>query len=187
MRLPIEQKLQAVLGLAQKTIGIVKDVIFLIVQDSRFLERLHQTRAPPRKQPGEPGAKPLMHVRELSRQIAEDAPTDAVPLMLCVADPAEKATDLGEARTGSGTAEVRAPLAGLRVADFGIGGVGVEVGRMLAEYGAEVLKVESRSYPDFIRLATGSGSFFQSATCSRYLGSIGLTERGAAPSAVRTA
>jgi crotonobetainyl-CoA:carnitine CoA-transferase CaiB-like acyl-CoA transferase len=48
-----------------------------------------------------------------------------------------------------------APLIGLRVADFGIGGVGVEAGRMLAEYGAEVIKVESRSYPDFIRQATG--------------------------------
>src|SRR5262249_23696510 len=43
-----------------------------------------------------------------------------------------------------------APLAGLRVLDFGIGGVGVEAGRMLAEYGADVIKIESRSYPDFI-------------------------------------
>ena len=60
-----------------------------------------------------------------------------------------------------------APLAGLRVADFGIGGVGVEVGRMLAEYGAEVLKVESRSYPDFIRLATGGEMSPSFASSSR--------------------
>jgi hypothetical protein len=37
-----------------------------------------------------------------------------------------------------------------------------------------------------IRLASGSGSFFQSATCSRYLGSSGLTERWKPP-ALRTA
>ena len=48
-----------------------------------------------------------------------------------------------------------APLAGLRVLDFGHGGVGVEGGRMLAEYGADVIKIESRTYPDFIRLIMG--------------------------------
>ena len=69
-------------------------------------------------------------------------------------DTDEVFADLGERRAGAaGSPDCGAPLAGLRVADFGIGGVGVEVGRMLAEYGAEVLKVESRSYPDFIRLA----------------------------------
>jgi crotonobetainyl-CoA:carnitine CoA-transferase CaiB-like acyl-CoA transferase len=41
------------------------------------------------------------------------------------------------------------------------------VGRMLAEYGAEVLKVESRSYPDFIRLATGSEMSPSFASSSR--------------------
>ena len=61
----------------------------------------------------------------------------------------------------------RAPLAGLRVADFGIGGVGVEVGRMLAEYGAEVLKIESRTYPDFIRLASGGEMSPSFASSSR--------------------
>ena len=65
------------------------------------------------------------------------------------------------------TSPTGAPLAGLRVADFGIGGVGVEVGRMLAEYGAEVLKVESRSYPDFIRQATGGEMSPSFASSSR--------------------
>jgi crotonobetainyl-CoA:carnitine CoA-transferase CaiB-like acyl-CoA transferase len=63
---------------------------------------------------------------------------------------------LGEQRPTPPRATSRsAPLAGLRIADFGIGGVGVEAGRLLAEYGAEVLKVESRTYLDFIRQATG--------------------------------
>ncbi len=44
------------------------------------------------------------------------------------------------------------PFASLRVIDFGVGVAGVEVGRLLAEYGAEVIKVESRLAPDFIRV-----------------------------------
>ena len=47
------------------------------------------------------------------------------------------------------------PLAGLRVMDFGHGAVGVEVGRRFAEYGAEVMKIESRTYTDFMRLQLG--------------------------------
>lgn len=43
------------------------------------------------------------------------------------------------------------PLRGLKVVDFGVGAVGVEVGRLLAEYGADVVKVETRDAPDFIR------------------------------------
>src|SRR3546814_17111595 len=37
------------------------------------------------------------------------------------------------------------------------------------------------------RLASQSGSFFQAATCRRYLGSSGLISRGGATSAVRVA
>jgi crotonobetainyl-CoA:carnitine CoA-transferase CaiB-like acyl-CoA transferase len=48
------------------------------------------------------------------------------------------------------------PLHGLRVLDFGIGAAGVEVGRLLAEYGAEVIKIETRRAPDFIRIILGS-------------------------------
>jgi crotonobetainyl-CoA:carnitine CoA-transferase CaiB-like acyl-CoA transferase len=65
------------------------------------------------------------------------------------------------------------PLEGLRVLDFGIGGVGVETGRLLAEYGAEVIKIESRSYPDFIRVVMStemSASFASSNTSKRAFG-----------------
>ena len=73
------------------------------------------------------------------------------------------------------------PLAGIRVADFGHGGVGVEAGRMLAEYGADVIKVESRSYPDFIRVILGgemSPSFASSSRSKRSLGVNAKTDRG---------
>jgi crotonobetainyl-CoA:carnitine CoA-transferase CaiB-like acyl-CoA transferase len=65
------------------------------------------------------------------------------------------------------------PLAGLRVLDFGIGGVGVEASRLLAEYGADVIKIESRTYPDFIRTVTGgwtSPSFVSSSRSKRSFG-----------------
>jgi crotonobetainyl-CoA:carnitine CoA-transferase CaiB-like acyl-CoA transferase len=66
-----------------------------------------------------------------------------------------------------------APLAGLRVLDFGIGGVGVEAGRLLAEYGADVIKIESRTYPDFIRVIMStemSASFASSSRSKRGFG-----------------
>ncbi len=51
-------------------------------------------------------------------------------------------------------AEDAYPFRGLRVLDFGVGAVGVEVGRLFAEYGADVIKVESQARPDFMRALT---------------------------------
>ena len=65
------------------------------------------------------------------------------------------------------------PLEGLKVVDFGHGGVGVECGRMLAEYGADVVKVESWEYPDFIRIVLGgtmTASFASSNRSKRAFG-----------------
>jgi len=65
------------------------------------------------------------------------------------------------------------PFEGLRVLDFGIGGVGVEAARLFAEYGADVIKVESRTYPDFIRVVMStemSASFASSSRSKRGLG-----------------
>ena len=73
------------------------------------------------------------------------------------------------------------PLAGVRVADFGHGGVGVEISRMLAEYGADVIKIESRTYPDFIRVILGgemSPSFASSSRSKRSLGVDAKTNEG---------
>ena len=65
------------------------------------------------------------------------------------------------------------PFAGLRVLDFGVGAVGVEVGRFFAEYGADVVKVESFTAPDFIRTITPDGmnpAFASSSRSKRGLG-----------------
>jgi crotonobetainyl-CoA:carnitine CoA-transferase CaiB-like acyl-CoA transferase len=40
------------------------------------------------------------------------------------------------------------PFAGLRVLDLGVIVVGAELGRLLGDYGADVIKVESRGFPD---------------------------------------
>ncbi len=65
------------------------------------------------------------------------------------------------------------PLAGLLVVDFGQGNAGVEAGRILAEHGASVVKVESSVSPDFIRMigtGTMSPSFASSSRSKRSLG-----------------
>ncbi|RMH83113.1 MAG: CoA transferase [Actinomyces sp.] len=73
------------------------------------------------------------------------------------------------------------PLADLSVLDFGHGGVGVETGRLFAEYGADVVKIESRSYPDFIRVVLGgemSPSFASSSRSKRSFGVDMKSEQG---------
>ena len=75
------------------------------------------------------------------------------------------------------------PLEGLRVLDFGIGGVGVEAGRLFADYGADVLKIESRSYFDFMRVVMSSemsASFASSSRSKRGFGVNLKHEKGLA-------
>jgi crotonobetainyl-CoA:carnitine CoA-transferase CaiB-like acyl-CoA transferase len=65
------------------------------------------------------------------------------------------------------------PLAGMRVLDFGQGGVGVQCGRVFADHGADVIKIESASYPDFMRLMGSnltSPSFASSSRSKRSFG-----------------
>ena len=73
------------------------------------------------------------------------------------------------------------PFAGLRVIDFGIGAVGVEAARLLGGYGADVIKVESRGAPDFIRVVLGTemnGSFASSNRAKRSFGVNAKTPEG---------
>ncbi|MBJ21318.1 MAG: CoA transferase [bacterium] len=75
------------------------------------------------------------------------------------------------------------PFEGLRVLDFGIGGVGVEAARFFADYGADVIKIESRTYPDFIRVVMStemSGSFASSNRSKRGFGVNLKTPEGVA-------
>jgi crotonobetainyl-CoA:carnitine CoA-transferase CaiB-like acyl-CoA transferase len=90
-------------------------------------------------------------------------------------------SSLGEARVGAPLPDPALPLAGLRVMDFGQGAVGVEAGRLFAEYGADVMKVESRSHYDFIRVITGiemGPSFASSSRSKRGLGVNARTPEG---------
>lgn len=73
------------------------------------------------------------------------------------------------------------PFEGLKVLDLGHGGVGVETGRLFAEYGADVIKVETITYPDFIRQVSGglmSPSFASSSRSKRSVGVNAKTEGG---------
>jgi crotonobetainyl-CoA:carnitine CoA-transferase CaiB-like acyl-CoA transferase len=75
------------------------------------------------------------------------------------------------------------PFEGLRVLDFGIGGVGVEAARFFADYGADVIKIESRTYPDFIRVVMStemSASFASSNRSKRGFGVNIKTKEGLA-------
>jgi crotonobetainyl-CoA:carnitine CoA-transferase CaiB-like acyl-CoA transferase len=74
---------------------------------------------------------------------------------------------------GPRTSEGGGPLAGLRVLDFGHGGVGVQCGRMFADHGADVIKIESAGHPDFMRLMgpnLTSPSFVSSSRSKRSFG-----------------
>ncbi len=66
------------------------------------------------------------------------------------------------------------PFEGLRVIDFGIGAVGVEAARLLGENGADVIKIESRTSPDFIRVVLGSEMNASFASSSRGKRSFGV-------------
>jgi len=81
---------------------------------------------------------------------------------------------LGDPRPAPESTPSGRPLAELKVMDFGHGGVGVEASRLLAEYGADVVKIESRSYPDFIRVVLGGEMSPSFATSSRSKRSVGV-------------
>ncbi len=93
------------------------------------------------------------------------------------AEVAAEAADVEPAGPVPDAGETAQPLAGLRVLDFGHGGVGVEGGRMLAEYGADVIKIETRTYPDFMRLVIGTEMTASFASSSRTKRSFGVNSK----------
>jgi crotonobetainyl-CoA:carnitine CoA-transferase CaiB-like acyl-CoA transferase len=130
-----------------------------------------------------PGVMPALHAGFFEIHGARVGPswTDPLPQpgesYSAAADPPSPARSKDCAPTESAPPA----LAGLRVLDFGHGAVGVEIGRMFAELGADVIKVESRAYPDFIRLQTGrenTPSFTSSNRSKRSFGVNAKTGRG---------
>jgi crotonobetainyl-CoA:carnitine CoA-transferase CaiB-like acyl-CoA transferase len=73
------------------------------------------------------------------------------PESLSEARPAREGLGAASGGFAPDPAPSRLPFAGIRVLDFGVGIAGVEVARLLGEYGADVIKIESNAAPDFIR------------------------------------
>ena len=71
----------------------------------------------------------------------------------------------------------RRPLEGLRVVDFGIIVIGNEIGRALADQGADVIKVENRAFPDAARVGYGGGLSPSFVAGSRNKRSFGVNLR----------
>ena len=73
------------------------------------------------------------------------------------------------------------PFAGVRVLDFGVAGATPEIARLLAEYGAESIRVESRLRPDLFRVIQGgemSAVFASSNRSKRSFGVDFATDEG---------
>jgi len=66
------------------------------------------------------------------------------------------------------------PFGGLLVLDFGTGVAGTEVGRLLYDYGADVIKIESRTAPDFVRMAVPGAVNAPFASSNRGKRSLGV-------------
>lgn len=69
------------------------------------------------------------------------------------------------------------PLAGLRVLDLGVIVVGAETGRLLADLGADVVKIENASFPDGSRQTRGEPISVSFAVGHRNQRSLGLNLR----------
>jgi len=69
------------------------------------------------------------------------------------------------------------PLAGIRIVDFGTIVIGNELGRLLADQGAEVIKIENRAFPDMARTALGKEMTPNFAAGSRNKLSLGVNLR----------
>jgi crotonobetainyl-CoA:carnitine CoA-transferase CaiB-like acyl-CoA transferase len=68
------------------------------------------------------------------------------------------------------SAEVYRPLEGIRVLDMGVIVMGAEAGRMFADQGADVIKVENRRFPDGARMSGMTARFASGQRNKRAIG-----------------
>jgi crotonobetainyl-CoA:carnitine CoA-transferase CaiB-like acyl-CoA transferase len=103
----------------------------------------------------ESGQTPQARRADLARQtsLASVAGSAGLATPAAPARPAPHGVPHGE-RGVVGADAAGLPLAGVRVVNLGVGAVAPEIGWMLAELGAEVVKVESRASLDFLRAVT---------------------------------
>jgi crotonobetainyl-CoA:carnitine CoA-transferase CaiB-like acyl-CoA transferase len=106
---------------------------------------------------------------ELARGVEADAPTGFAEIDGRRVRAGRRAPELGEhdaevlagsagarsvaARAVAGNGAARRPLEGLRVLDLGVIVVGAEAARLFCDQGAEVIKIESRAFPDGSRVS----------------------------------
>jgi crotonobetainyl-CoA:carnitine CoA-transferase CaiB-like acyl-CoA transferase len=81
------------------------------------------------------------------------------------------------ARPSLNGAALRRPLAGLRIIDFGIIVIGNELGRLFADQGADVIKIENRAFPDAARVGYGGTMSHSFVAGSRNKRSFGVNLR----------
>lgn len=81
-------------------------------------------------------------------------------------------------RTASAVQATRRPLEGIRVLDLGVIVAGAELGRLFADQGAEVIKIENKAFPDGLRQSLQNMPITESfAQGSRGKKSLGLNLR----------
>lgn len=88
---------------------------------------------------------------------------------------------LGSELPAGGNTEPRRPFQGLRVLDLGVIVMGAEAGRLFADQGADVIKVENRAYPDGSRAVLQRPMNRRFATAQRGKRGFGVdlrTDRG---------
>ena len=103
---------------------------------------------------------------EIARGLTADAPTGFAEIDGRRVRSGRRAPELGEhdgellaepargpAVIGADPGRPRRPLEGLRVLDFGVIVLGAEAARLFCDQGAEVIKIESRAFPDGARVS----------------------------------
>jgi crotonobetainyl-CoA:carnitine CoA-transferase CaiB-like acyl-CoA transferase len=114
-------------------------------------------------------------VRSPAPEAADRAPTFSWAPRAPLPDPVPAPRPVvGGDRAPAGASAPPRPFAGIRVLDFGVAGATPEIARLLAEYGAESIRVESRLRPDLFRVIQGGEMSAVFASSNRSKQSFGV-------------